>query len=97
MQPINKGSEIYLNETVRTGVNGKGEFLLADRTNLTVAPLTTIKLDEFVYSPSGSAGRVVLNVKDGAFRFITGVQASNSYEIKTPYATMGVREHAKGA
>ena len=53
--------------------------------------MTTIRLDRFVYDPSGGTGKVVIQVTTGTFRFITGVQTSRSYEIKTPYATMGVR------
>jgi hypothetical protein len=67
------------------------KFLLADRTNLTVAPTTEIRLDKFVYDPGGASGNVVVIATLGAFRFITGVQPHENYEIKTPVATLGVR------
>ena len=90
-QPVSAGSEIYVNELVRTGVSGKAELLFADRTNLTVGPVTTIRLDKFVYDPSGGSGNVVLEVGLGSFRFITGLQDPRNYEIHTRYATMGIR------
>lgn len=90
-QPISTGSDVYLNEVVRTGLSGKAELLFADRTNLTVASVTTIRLDKFVYDPNGGSGKVVLEVTAGAFRFITGVMPSRNYEIRTPVATMGIR------
>jgi hypothetical protein len=90
-QPIAAGTVVYLDEMVRTGVTGKAELLLADRTNLTVAPTTEIRLDKFVYDPGGASGNVVLVATLGAFRFITGVQPHENYEIKTPVATLGVR------
>ena len=53
--------------------------------------MTTIRLDKFVYDPSGGKGVVELVADSGAFRFITGLQPHENYLIKTPYATMGVR------
>ena len=82
---------VYLDELVRTGVTGSAELLLADRTNLTVAPTTEIRLDKFVYDPGGASGNVVVIATLGAFRFITGVQPHENYEIKTPVAMLGVR------
>jgi hypothetical protein len=89
--PITTGNEVYLNEVVRTGLTGKAQMLLSDHTNLAVAPVTEIRLDKFIYDPNGGSGNVVLVASSGAFRFITGVQPHQDYEIKTPYATMGVR------
>ena len=90
-EPIAEGSDVFLNEVVRTGASGKAELLFADRTNLTVGPVTTIQLDKFVYDPNGGSGKVVLVVSRGAFRFITGVMPSRNYEIRTPVTTLGIR------
>jgi len=89
-QPVVAGSEIFVQEVVRTGPSGKAEFLFTDRTNLAVGPVTTIRLDKYVYDPNGS-GDVVLEAVTGTFRFITGVQDSQHYEIKTPFGSIGVR------
>jgi hypothetical protein len=50
-----------------------------------------VRLDKFVYDPNKATGTVVVNVTRGAYRFVTGVQDSRNYTIKTPYATLGVR------
>jgi hypothetical protein len=55
------------------------------------APVTEIRLDSFVYDPNAKSGNVVVNAAEGAFRFITGLQASLNYSIRTPFATRGVR------
>jgi hypothetical protein len=89
--PITTGSVVFAEEVVRTGQTGKAQLLFADRTNLSIAPVTEIRLDKFVYDPNGTSGNVVVVATEGAFRFITGVQAHENYTIKTPYATMGVR------
>src|SRR5580698_11502244 len=90
-QTITTGTAVYAEELVRTGTRGKAQLLFADRTNLAVAPMTEIRLDKFVYDPNGSQGNVVVVATEGSFRFITGLLPHEDYEIKTPFATMGVR------
>jgi FecR protein len=89
-QRIADGAAIYLGETLRTGPNGKAELLLADRTNLSILPQTEVRVEKFVYDPGGGPGSVVVDVHSGSFRFITGVQASQNYEVKTPHGTVHV-------
>lgn len=88
---LTAGSVIYEDEVVRTGVTGKAELLFNDHTNMTLAPVTEIKLDKFAYDPNSKTGNVLVVATLGAFRFITGVQRHEDYQLKTPYATMGVR------
>jgi hypothetical protein len=89
--PLQSGSSLYANETVRTGQAGVAELVFVDETKLSVGPTSTVRLDKFVYDPSKSGGKVVINASRGAYRFVTGVQDPRNYEIKTPYATLGVR------
>ena len=89
--PLQSGSSLYANETVRTGQSGVAELRFADETKLSVGPTSTVRLDKFVYDPSKGGGKVVINASRGAYRFVTGVQDPRNYEIKTPYATLGVR------
>jgi hypothetical protein len=91
VRPLTTGTEVYLDELVRTSTESKAELLFLDNTNLSVGPVSTIRLDQFVYDPSGSKGNVVLRTGIGTFRFITGLQDKKSYAIKTEYATLGVR------
>jgi FecR protein len=89
--PLQTGSSVYANETVHTGQSGVAELRFVDETKLSVGPTSTVRLDKFVYDPSKSGGKVVINASRGAYRFVTGVQDPRNYEIKTPYATLGVR------
>jgi hypothetical protein len=89
--PLQSGSSLYANETVRTGQSGVAELVFLDETKLSVGPTSTVRLDKFVYDPSKSGGKVVINASRGAYRFVTGVQDPRNYEIKTPYANLGVR------
>ena len=90
-QPISKGTEVFTNETVRTGDASVADLVFLDNTNLSVGPTSEIKLDKFVYDPTGSSGAVVIQATKGAFRFVAGSQDKRVYEIKTPSGTLGIR------
>ena len=90
-QTLSAGSEIYANQTVRTGNRGMADLVFLDKTNLSVGPTSEVRLDKFVYDPTGSSGSVVLQATRGAFRFVTGSQAKHAYQVSTPHGTLGVR------
>jgi FecR protein len=90
-QKLSAGSEIYANQTVRTGNRGMADLVFLDKTNLSVGPTSEVRLDKFVYDPTGSAGSVVLQATRGAFRFVTGSQAKHAYKVSTPHGSLGVR------
>ena len=90
-QPLSSGSAVYSNEVVRTGQDSIAELGFVDSTKLSVGPKSEMKLDKFVYDPDKGTGAVVLQATCGSYRFVTGVQDHESYKIKTPYATLGVR------
>jgi hypothetical protein len=90
-QKLSTGGDVYSNETVRTGEKSVADLVFIDSTNLSVGPTSEVKLDKFVYDPSGSSGAVVIEATKGAFRFVTGTQDKRVYQIKTPFGTLGIR------
>src|SRR6187431_1897810 len=90
-QTLNAGNPLYANQTVRTGNLGMADLVFVDKTNLSVGPGSEVVLDKFIYDPTGSSGRVVLQATRGAFRFVTGTQAHRAYSVNTPVGTLGVR------
>ena len=90
-QTLSAGSEIYPNQTVRTGNRGMADLVFIDSTNLSVGSRSEVRLDKFVYDPTGPSGSVVMNATRGAFRFVTGSQAKHAYQFNTPHGTLGVR------
>ena len=90
---ISVGDNVFLDETVRTGQESTGKFVLTDATNLAMGPKSTVKLDRFVFSGGGEStySKAVINLTKGTFRFITGNSAKTAYEIDTPTASIGVR------
>src|SRR5262249_15841715 len=89
-QTLSTGSEIYENQTVRTGNLGMADLVVVDKTNLNVGPRSEVRLDKFVYDRNGSGGSVVMHATQGTFRFVTGSQAHEAYRVSTPHGTLGV-------
>jgi ferric-dicitrate binding protein FerR (iron transport regulator) len=88
---ISTGDEVFRDETLRTAADSDAKFVLRDDTNLSLGPSSTLKLDRAVFSGQTSAGDIAVKLSTGAFRFITGNSAKESYKIVTPLATIGVR------
>lgn len=91
---VETGRAVYHNDRVTTGPAAKLQVLLADETSFTMGPDSEMVLDEFVYDPATSAGKVSARVTKGAFRFITGKVARRDpgrMRVATPVATIGIR------
>jgi hypothetical protein len=88
-QTLSAGSEIYANQTVRTGNRGMADLVFLDKTNLSVGPTSEVRLDKFVYDQTGSSGSVVIQATRGSFRWVTGSQAKHAYQVGTPHGTLG--------
>ena len=71
--------------------NGVADLRFHDNSNLSVGPKSSVRLDKFVYDPNKSAGSVAVEATRGSFRFVTGSQSKGSYQVKTPYGTLGIR------
>ena len=88
---LSSGNAVHSNELIRSGDAAVAELVFIDQTKLSVGPKSEVRLDKFVYDPNKGTGAVVIDASRGAYRFITGVQDHRNYEIKTPFATLGVR------
>ena len=86
---INDG--VAQNELIATAADAASEIEFVDGTKLTLGPRARVVLDKFVYDPDPSKGAFFLSVSEGVFRFVTGTMAHQSYSIKTPNGTIGVR------
>jgi hypothetical protein len=88
-QTLSPGSEVYTDETIRTGNLGAADLVFVDKTDLTVGPTSEVLLDKFVYDATGSKGSVVFQATRGDFRIVTGTQDHRAYAINTPYGSLG--------
>ncbi|MBI3564607.1 MAG: FecR domain-containing protein [Elusimicrobia bacterium] len=91
---IGSGKPLFLNDHVVTDADGRLQILLLDETVFTLGPNADMVLDEFVYDPATSAGKVSASISKGAFRFVTGQVARKTPEnlkVKLAVGTIGVR------
>jgi len=89
-QALSAGTAVHQDETIVTGPAATAEIELLDKTKLAVGPGARIVLERFVYD-AGSSNSISINLSKGAFRFLTGLAPKESYEIRTPAASLGVR------
>ena len=88
---LSGGSTVYSKELIHTGDAGVADLRFHDNTNLSVGPKSSLRLDRFVYDANKSAGSVAVEATRGSFRLVTGSQSKGSYQVKTPYGTLGIR------
>jgi len=88
---LSGGSTVYAKELIHTGDAGVADLRFHDNSNLSVGPKSSVRLDKFVYDPNKSAGGVAVEATRGSFRLVTGSQSRGSYQVKTPYGTLGIR------
>jgi len=91
MRKLGRGDDVFREERIDTELESTAQLLFLDETTLTIGPSSSVVLNSFVYDPETNTGEVVLDATKGAFRFISGSAPSESYEIRTPAATLGVR------
>ena len=48
--PLNQGDAVYRDEGDRSRADSKAGLLMEDKTNVTIGPSSTLKLDRFVYA-----------------------------------------------
>ncbi|MEX2615019.1 MAG: FecR domain-containing protein [Alphaproteobacteria bacterium] len=91
---VESGDAIFLGDAITSGRDSGMQVMLLDETVFTIGPNSEISIDEFVYDPETSAGKVTASVAKGVFRFITGKIAQQRPEdmtVRLPTATIGIR------
>ncbi len=88
---INVGDGVLRDEMVRTGLDSATRLVMADSTNLSLGPSSTITLDRTVFDDEHTYRDIAVRLTTGAFRFVTGHSEKAAYKITTSVATIGVR------
>lgn len=91
---LGSGQPIYHNVRVHTGPTGKLQLMLLDQTTFTIGPNSDMVLDEFVYDPNTSVGKVSASILKGVFRYVTGKIAQarpTSMKVTVPVGCLGDR------
>jgi ferric-dicitrate binding protein FerR (iron transport regulator) len=85
---------VFQKDRLETGTASRLEVTFNDGTRLIMGENTRLDLDTYVFDPELNAGSILVDVLNGAFRFVTGqLSALNdkSLMIKTRFAYIGVR------
>lgn len=88
---LQTGFRVHRNELLQTGPQAQAELKLDDNTKLALGPDAELRLDEYAVAAGSDTKTIALKLLKGTLRFLTGSNASESYKIETPSATIGVR------
>ncbi len=88
---IKVSDKIFGQEIIETNSVSTTQVVFLDETVLTIGPESRLILDEMVFDPNLTKGKVVITAVKGLFTFVSGSLPSESYRISTPTATIGVR------
>jgi hypothetical protein len=93
--PLSKGAEINAGETISTATGARAQVRFADGGFISLQPNTQFRVDEFNYkNKSDGEEKGFFSLLKGGFRAITGAIGhvnNNTYRVKTPAATLGIR------
>lgn len=91
--PLGAGSDVLLDDTLRTGADSRLAATLADKTAISLGENAEMKIDSFVYGGKGKGG-ALLDAVQGAFLVVGGAvekQRGSGLRIRTPAATISLR------
>jgi hypothetical protein len=82
---------LVFKETLETLSFSALQANLNDGSVVTLGASARIVLDEFVYDPGSGASGLLIDMGAGSLRFVTGSMPKESFQLKTPTATLAVR------
>ncbi|MFZ0818551.1 MAG: FecR domain-containing protein [Candidatus Acidiferrales bacterium] len=94
MVPIKPGTPIYFGEHIITKPGGHMRVMLLDETVFVIGADSDMVIDEFVYDPNTSVGKITARITKGVFRFVSGKVAReqpDNMKINVPTGTIGIR------
>src|ERR1700730_6399957 len=87
------GQDIVHNERIATGPTGQTQILFLDQSSLTVGDNADVTIDDFVFDPSTSTGKLAMCATKGILRYVGGALSKNANAVSmvTPSGTLGIR------
>src|SRR5271169_3929635 len=91
-QTLTIGARVLHKERIHTSPSGSAQLLFLDKSTLSIAPNTSLVIDEFVYDPNSRKGHMLATLTAGALRYIGGeLSHQGEATIKTDSANIGIR------
>jgi len=86
------GARVLHKERIHTSPTGSLQLLFLDKSTLSIAPNTSLVIDEFVYDPASNSGHMLAKLTQGTLQYIGGqLSHQGAVTIGTPAATIGIR------
>jgi hypothetical protein len=90
--PLSVGARIIHRERIHTTPSGTVQLAFLDQSTLSIAPNTSVVINEFVYDPNSGKGHMLTSLTEGALRFVGGALShEGEASITTPAAAIGIR------
>ena len=87
-------SRVVAKDVICTGCKSSVEIVFKDKSVLSQGPSARTSLDEFVYSDTASASKILLKLGAGTLRYVTGEvvkQNPDAFSLATPSTVVGIR------
>jgi hypothetical protein len=86
------GAHIVHKERIHTSPSGTVQLAFLDTSTLSIAPNSSLLIDEYVYDPKSGDGHMLTNLAEGALRFVGGqLSHRGAAEVTTNSANIGIR------
>jgi hypothetical protein len=87
------GQQVVYAERIDTDAAGQTQILFLDESSMSVGPNSDLVIDQFVYNPRLTTGRLALSATRGVFRYIGGKlsKLEGAVTVATPAAAIGIR------
>jgi hypothetical protein len=86
------GARVMHNERIHTSPSGSTQLLFLDKSSLSVAPNTSLVIDDFVYDPAANRGHMLTRLTQGTLQYIGGqLSHQGAVTINTPAVAVGIR------
>jgi FecR protein len=86
------GTDVIYKEKIQTSESGTTQVMFPDQSTLNVGRNSSIVIDEYVYDPNASTGKMIASVGKGVLRFVGGqISHTAGVTFNTPIATIGIR------
>jgi hypothetical protein len=87
-------SDIYLEDTIKTGGRGRVQMMFDDHTLVSLGPNSDMQISNYQWDPEKKTGEMKTQVNEGVFRIMGGAITQSSpdnFKTETPAGTIGIR------
>ena len=92
-ESVQLASPVFMNDRIKTKGDAEASFTFDDKSSLTIGENSNVRIKKHIYDPEKDLRQTVVNVTEGAVRFVVtkGKAKGSSFKVVTPTAVAGVR------